>query len=101
MRYSPIDSKFYVSNRERLQKELKPNSVAIFFSNDMMPRSADSFHVFRQNPDLLYLTGVDQEESMLVIFPDAPNGDWKEILFVRETNETIATWEGEKLNKEQ
>ncbi|MGZ5281096.1 MAG: aminopeptidase P family protein [Bacteroidia bacterium] len=99
MRYNPIDNKLFIHNRERLRKQLKPNSVAIFFSNDLMPKSADAFHVFHQNPDLFWLTGVDQEESILVMFPDAPNADWKEILFVRETNDTIAIWEGAKLTK--
>lgn len=99
MRYNPIDNKLFINNRERLKKQLKPNSVAIFFSNDVMPKSADAFHAFQQNPDLFWLTGVDQEESILVMFPDAPNADWKEILFVRETNETIAIWEGAKLTK--
>ena len=101
MRYTPIESKTYIQNREKLKKQLKPNSVAIFFSNDLMPKSADAFHAFHQNPDLFWLTGVDQEESILIIFPDALNNDWKEILFVRETNETIAIWEGAKLTKQQ
>ncbi|RYD83687.1 MAG: M24 family metallopeptidase [Sphingobacteriales bacterium] len=101
MRYQPIDNKLFINNRERLRKQLKPNSVAVFFSNDLMPRSADAFHVFHQNPDLFWLTGVDQEECMLLIFPDAPNDDWKEVLFVRETNETIAIWEGAKLTKQE
>src|SRR5688500_430816 len=101
MRYAQIDNKLFIENRERLKKVLKPNSVAIFFSNDLMPKSADAFHTFHQNPDLFWLTGIDQEESILILYPDAPNDDWKELLFVRETNETIAIWEGEKLTKVQ
>src|ERR1017187_1019149 len=101
MRYEPIDNKLFIANRENLKKHLKPGSVAILVSNDLMPKGGDGFHVWRQNPDLFYLTGVDQEETFLVLFPDAPLEEWKEILFVRETNERIAAWEGEKLTKEQ
>jgi Xaa-Pro aminopeptidase len=101
MRYATISSDLFIRNRQRLVKEMKPNSVAIVFASDLMPRGADSFHIFRQNPDLFWLTGVDQEETILLLYPDAPNPDWKEILFVRETNEHIAAWEGEKLSKPQ
>jgi Xaa-Pro aminopeptidase len=101
MRYESIDNELFKSNRARLIKELKPGSVAILVSNDPMPRGGDSFYQFRQNPDMFYLTGVEQEETFLVLFPDAPVPEWREILFVRETNATIAAWEGEKLSKEQ
>lgn len=75
--------------------------MAIFNSNDIMPTNADGTMAFRQNNDLFYLSGVDQEESILVIFPDAPNNRFKEVLFLKETNEEIAIWEGEKLTKEK
>src|SRR5207248_3197135 len=101
MRYAPIDNKLFIANSENLKKQLKLGSIAILVSNDLMPRGADSFHIWRQNPDMFYLTGVDQEETFLVLFPDAPVEEWQEILFVRETNEKIAAWEGEKLTKEQ
>jgi Xaa-Pro aminopeptidase len=101
MRYEPIDSELFKTNRERLKKQLKPGSVVILVSNDPMPRGADSFYPFRQNPDMFYLTGVDQEETFLIMYPDCPVPEWREILFVRETNATIAAWEGEKLSKEQ
>ena len=78
---------------------MKPNSVAIFNSNDIYPISADSTLPFAQHRDILYLSGVDQEESVLLIFPDAPYENLKEILFLKETNENIAVWEGEKLTK--
>ena len=78
---------------------MKPNSVAIFNSNDIYPISADSTLPFAQHRDILYLSGVDQEESILLIFPDAPYENLKEILFLKETNENIAVWEGEKLTK--
>lgn len=80
---------------------MKPSSLAIFNSNDIYPISADSTMPFQQHRDIFYLSGVDQEESILVLFPDAPKDKHKEILFLRETNEHIAIWEGEKLTKEK
>ncbi len=80
--------------------EMKPNSVAIFNSNDIYPISADSTLPFQQHRDIFYLSGVDQEESILVLFPDAPKEKHKEILFLKETNDHIAVWEGEKLTKD-
>jgi Xaa-Pro aminopeptidase len=100
MRYEAIDSSLFKLNRKNFAKQMKPGSVAIFVSNDLMTKSADSSYKWRQNPDLFYLTGVDQEDTFLVIFPDAPVPEWREILFVRETNEHIRTWEGNKLTKE-
>ena len=78
---------------------MKPNSIAVFNSNDIYPISADSTLPFEQHRDIFYLSGVDQEESILVLFPDAPKENHKEILFLKETNEHIAVWEGEKLTK--
>ncbi len=99
MRYHAIDNSLYINNRANFVKHLKPKSVAVFNSNDIMPTNADGTMPFRQNNDLLYLSGVDQEESILVIFPDALNPKHREVLFVKETSELIAIWEGEKLNK--
>ena len=81
--------------------QMKPKSVAVFNSNDIYPISADSTMPFQQARDIFYLTGADQEETKLVLFPDAPNKDHREMLFVRETNDHIAVWEGEKLTKEK
>ena len=100
MKYQPIDSKLFTENRKRFIKRLKPNSLAVFNSNDIMPTNADGTMPFQQNNDLFYLTGVDQEESILIIFPNAFDKEQKEILFLKETNEKIAVWEGEKLTKE-
>jgi Xaa-Pro aminopeptidase len=101
MRYGKINRQLFIDNRKRLVKELKPGSVAVFNSNDTMPTNADGTMKFRQNSDLFYLTGVDQEESILVICPDYPEKKMREVLFLRETNETIATWEGHKLTKQE
>ncbi len=81
--------------------KMKPSSLAVFNSNDIYPISADSTMPFEQSRDIFYLSGVDQEESILVLFPDAPNPDHREILFLKETNAHIAVWEGEKLTKER
>ncbi|WP_215226065.1 aminopeptidase P family protein [Echinicola shivajiensis] len=99
MRYTAINRSFYIKNREKLAKELKPRSLAIFHSNDLMPTNADGTMKFRQNNDLFYFSGIDQEETVLLICPDFPNEAMREILFVRETNEHIAIWEGNKLTK--
>jgi len=96
-----INSKLFVRNRQRLCKKLKPGSIAVFNSNDFMPTSADGTHPFIQQTDILYLSGIDQEETLLVICPDAPEEKQKEILFLKETNEKIATWEGQKYTKAQ
>ena len=80
--------------------QMKPNSMAVFNSNDIYPISADSTMPFEQHRDIFYLSGVDQEDSLLVLFPDCPNEELREVLFLRETNEHIAVWEGEKLTKE-
>lgn len=81
--------------------EMKPKSVAVFNSNDIYPVSADSTLPFAQHRDIFYLSGADQEESILLLCPDAPYEHLREILFLRETNEHIAIWEGEKLTKER
>ncbi len=100
MKYDAIDSSLFISNRKNFIKHLKPNAVAIVNSNDIMPTNAHGTMPFRQNNDLLYLSGIDQEESVLVIAPNASNPKHREVLFVKETSELIAIWEGEKLTKE-
>ena len=101
MKYDPINSALFVKNRKKFMAAMKPKSVAVFNSNDIYPISADSTMPFQQHRDILYLSGVDQEESILLLFPDASNPENKEVLFVRETNDHIAVWEGEKLTKEK
>ncbi len=101
VRYDVIDPQLFVDNRNRLNKLLKPNSLVIFHSNDEMPRNGDCFFPFRQNSDLFYLSGIDQEQSILLLFPDCPNPSYREVLFVRETSEHIKVWEGPKYTKKQ
>ncbi len=100
MKYHKIDSQLFIENRKRFMEQMKPNSLAVFNSNDIYPVSADSTMPFEQHRDIFYLSGVDQEESILVVFPDCPKAKHREILFLKETNEHIAVWEGEKLTKE-
>jgi Xaa-Pro aminopeptidase len=101
VRYEPIDPQFFIRNRERLRKMLKPKSIVVVLANDIMPTNADGTMAFKQNADLFYLTGIDQEETVLVMMPDAADPKQREILFVKETNEHIAVWEGQKVTKEQ
>lgn len=101
MKYHQIDSKLFVKNRAKFTAQMKPKGIAVFNSNDIYPVSADSTLPFAQHRDIFYLSGVDQEESVLVLFPDAPYQHQKEILFLKETSEHIAIWEGEKLTKER
>lgn len=101
MRYKSIDKELFVTNRKRLVKELKPKAVAVVNANDIMPTNSDGTMRFRQNSDLYYLTGVDQEESIVVLCPDFPDEKYREILFLRETSDHIAVWEGHKLTKEE
>ena len=101
MKYEQINSELFKKNRAKFTAQMKPKSIAIFNSNDIYPISADSTMPFQQHRDILYLSGVDQEESILLLFPDAIEKKNREILFVRETNEHIAIWQGAKLDKEQ
>lgn len=101
MKYHQIDRDLFIKNRKKFTSQMKPNGIAVFNSNDIYPVSADSTLPFAQHRDIFYLTGADQEESILVLFPDAPYENQREILFLKETNDHIAVWEGEKLTKER
>lgn len=101
MKYEALPQKLFIKNRAKFAAKMKDNTLAVFNSNDIFPISADSTMPFQQHRDIFYLSGVDQEESILVLFPNAKNEAHREILFLKETSETIAIWEGEKLNKQQ
>jgi Xaa-Pro aminopeptidase len=100
MKYSPINASLFIKNRAAFVKQMEKGALAVFNSNDIFPISADSSMPFQQHRDIFYLSGVDQEESVLVLSPNASNPAHKEILFLKETSELIAIWEGEKLTKE-
>ncbi|NDV14507.1 M24 family metallopeptidase [Muricauda sp. TY007] len=101
MKYAQIDSNLFVKNRKKFMAQMKPKSIAVFNSNDIYPIGADSTLPFEQDRDIFYLSGADQEETILLLFPDAMDPKHREILFVRETNGHIAVWEGAKLTKEK
>ena len=101
MRYTPPSNKLYINNRKRFSSAIAPQSVAVFNSNDTMPTNADGLLPFRQNNDLLYLSGIDQEETILLLMPDYPILNYREILFIKETSDLIAIWEGHKLTKKE
>ena len=101
MKYLPIKNSLFTINRKNFVSSIKPASIAIFYANDEYPRSGDQNFIFKQNPDFFYLTGIDQEQSILLLFPDCPNSLYKEVLFLRQTNEHIAVWEGHKYTKEE
>jgi Xaa-Pro aminopeptidase len=101
MKYEAIDNQLFINNRARFIKEMKPGSIAIFHSNYQYSWNGDAFYRFKQNSDLFWLTGIDQEDSVLVLFPDCPIPSFRECLFLKETNEHIAVWEGHKYTKEE
>lgn len=101
MRHDPLPTSLFNENRARLAKLLPPRSVAIVNANDILPTNADGSLLMRANSDLFYLTGVEQEETILVIFPDADDEKLREVLFLREPNEHNELWEGHKLRKDE
>ena len=101
MKYLPVNEQLFTINRKNFVSRLKPRSIAVFHSNDEFLRSGDQNFIFKQNPDFFYLSGIDQEQSILVLFPDCPNPLYKEVLFLRQTSEHIAIWEGHKYTKDE
>jgi len=101
MRYEPLSSQFYKRNRENFMAMMKGNSAAVFNSNDIYPVSADTELPFEQHRDIFYLSGIDQEETILILFPNAKDKLWREILFIRKSDEHTKIWEGEKLSRAQ
>lgn len=101
MRYTPLDASTYREHRVRFRQHMEKGGLAIFHSNDVMPTSADGTMPFKQATDIMYLTGIDQEETVVLLFPDAFDPKDREILFIRETNEHIAIWEGAKFTQKE
>ena len=101
MRYQPLSSNLYSKNRNNFVRLMKPSGLAVFNSNDIYPISADSTLPFAQHRDIFYLSGINQEESILLLFPNALKPEHREILFIKKTNELIAVWEGQKLTQKQ
>jgi Xaa-Pro aminopeptidase len=101
MRHAPIDPQLFVENRARLARLLRPSSVAVLNANDVMPTNADGSMMLHPNADLFYLSGIEQEETILLLAPDAADPRQREILFVREPNEHLRIWEGHKHSKDE
>ena len=100
MRHGPIDSKLFATHRKNLAARLPARALAITNANDVLPTNADGTFPIHPNSDLFYLSGIEQEESILVLFPDCPNPKHREILFVREPSEHLKIWEGYKHSKD-
>jgi len=101
MRYAPIDPSLFTANRASLARLMEPNSLAVINANDIMPTNADGTMALKANSDLLYLSGIEQEESILLIYPDADDEKLREILFLRQPTPLMETWEGHKLTKDE
>jgi Xaa-Pro aminopeptidase len=101
VRYAPIDPQLFIENRNRLKGLLLPNSLVALNANDLLPTNADGSLPLIPNSDLFHLSGVEQEQSILILYPDADDEKHREMLFLRETNEELATWEGHKLTKDE
>lgn len=91
----------FIKNRQKFTSKMTPGSIALFHCNDEVPRNGDAYFSFRQQSDIYYLTGIDQEDTILVLFPDAPNPMYREMLFIKETSEQIAIWDGARLTPNQ
>jgi Xaa-Pro aminopeptidase len=101
MKYETIDNRLFIGNRKNFTTQMQPGSIAIFHSNYEYVWNGDATHHFKQNSDLFWLCGIDQEDSILVLFPDCPVPEFREALFLKQTNAQIAVWEGHKYTKEE
>ncbi len=98
MRYQPLNSSLYVTNRHRFAAQLPPGSIAVLISSDQVPSNGDAYHPYKPDSNLYWLTGIDQEQTALLLFPDCPNPAFREVLFVRETSPQLTVWEGPRHN---
>ncbi len=101
MRYQPISNSLFKKNRNDFSSQMELQSAAIFFSNDQCPRNGDQFHPYRQSSDFFYLTGIEQEKSILILAPQSPNENLREALFILKSNPILETWEGHKYTPEE
>ncbi|MEO5942058.1 MAG: aminopeptidase P family protein, partial [Ferruginibacter sp.] len=97
MKYLPLNPEIFIENRKRFIEKMDKNAIAIFNSNDELPANGDALHKFKQNSDLLWLTGIEQEDSMLVLFPDNPDIKYREVLILTRPNELKEKWDGHRL----
>ncbi|MBO9683475.1 MAG: aminopeptidase P N-terminal domain-containing protein, partial [Flavisolibacter sp.] len=101
MKSLPLNPQLFITNRNRFVERMKPNSIAIFVSNDEVPSNGDALYPFKQNSDLYWLSGISQEDSMVVLFPDNPDPKYREVLVLVRPNELKEKWDGKRLRKEE
>jgi len=101
MKYLPLNPQIFIDNRKRLAKAMQPDSIAIFVSNDEWPSNGDALHAFKQNTDLYWLSGVEQEDSMVILFPDCPDPKYREVLVLVRPNELKEKWDGKRLRSNE
>src|SRR5919112_39534 len=101
MKHLPIDAELFVRNRARFIEKMKPESIAIFVSNDEVPRNGDAIYNFQQNSDLYWLSGIMQEDTMVILFPDNPDPKYREVLVLTKPNELKEKWDGKRLRKNE
>ncbi len=101
MKYLPLNPQIFIDNRKRFVKAMRPDSIAIFVSNDEWPSNGDALHAFKQNTDLYWLTGVEQEDSMVILFPDCPDPKYREVLVLVRPNELKEKWDGKRLRSNE
>ena len=101
MKYLPLNPAIFINNRKRFIKEMLPNSIAVFVSNDEWPSNGDALHAFKQNTDLFWLSGVTQEDSMVILFPDNPDPKYREVLVLVRPNELKEKWDGKRLRAKE
>lgn len=101
MKNLPLNSDIFIANRRRFVEKMKPNSIAIFVSNDEVPSNGDALYHFKQNSDLYWLTGISQEDSMVILYPDNPDKKYREVLVLVRPNEMKEKWDGKRLRKEE
>src|SRR6201994_207555 len=101
MKYTPISSKLYEQNRQRFIKKMKPNSLAIFPANPVFPKGGDGVYGYKPDADVLWLSGIVQEKTIVVLYPDNPDKNMREVLVLLRPNELMEKWVGHKLRKEE
>ncbi|HEY1113129.1 MAG TPA: aminopeptidase P N-terminal domain-containing protein, partial [Chitinophagaceae bacterium] len=101
MKNLPLNSELFITNRRRFVERMKPNSIAIFVSNDEVPSNGDAIYPFKQNSDLYWLSGIEQEDTMVILFPDNPDPKYREVLVLVRPNELKEKWDGKRLRKEE
>lgn len=101
MKNLPLDSQIFIKNRQRFIAEMQPQSIAIINSNDELPTNGDAFHKFQQNADLYWLTGIEQEDTMVILYPDNPDPKYREVLVLVRPNELKEKWDGHRLRKDE